>query len=66
VSKKLIGNSQGFARIVETKNGHAMSWYQYQQEKLILNLIIQLGSKQTEIVGLHGDHLKIRLQISGL
>ncbi|SFI70471.1 DUF167 family protein [Nitrosomonas sp. Nm34] len=39
-----------------------MSWYQYDGNRnLILTLYIQPGAKHTELVGLHGDALKIRL-----
>ncbi|SDW23703.1 DUF167 domain-containing protein [Nitrosomonas communis] len=39
-----------------------MSWYQYDGHcNLILTLYIQPGAKHTELVGLHGDALKIRL-----
>jgi uncharacterized protein (TIGR00251 family) len=39
-----------------------MCWYQYDGNRnLILTLYIQPGAKHTELVGLHGDALKIRL-----
>ncbi len=38
-----------------------MSWYRLQDGVLTLTLHIQPGAKKTEIVGLHGDALKIRL-----
>ncbi|AKH37532.1 MULTISPECIES: DUF167 domain-containing protein [Nitrosomonas] len=39
-----------------------MSWYQYDGNcNLILTLYIQPGAKHTELAGLHGDALKIRL-----
>lgn len=36
-------------------------WLKADGDGVILNLHIQPGAKQTEIVGLHGDALKIRL-----
>ena len=39
-----------------------MSWYQYDGNRnLILTLYIQPSAKHTELVGLHGDALKIKL-----
>jgi uncharacterized protein len=38
-----------------------MSWYTFQNEKLILNLLVQPGAKRTEIVGLHEGRLKVRI-----
>lgn len=38
-----------------------MSWYRMEGENLILTLHIQPGAKKTELAGLHGDALKIRL-----
>ncbi|SFM70900.1 DUF167 domain-containing protein [Nitrosomonas communis] len=39
-----------------------MSWYQYDSNSnLILALYIQPGAKHTELVGLHGNALKIKL-----
>jgi uncharacterized protein len=37
------------------------AWYRYQDETIILTLHIQPGAKRSEIVGLHGDALKIKL-----
>lgn len=37
------------------------SWYRYNNDKLILNLYIQPGAKCTQVVGLHGEALKIKL-----
>ena len=37
------------------------SWYRYSDGNLILTLYIQPGAKQSEIVGLHGDALKLKL-----
>ncbi len=37
-------------------------WYKYQgEETVIINLYVQPGAKRTEITGLLGDALKIRL-----
>lgn len=36
-------------------------WLRKDGDNVILNLHIQPGAKNTEIVGLHGDALKIRL-----
>ncbi len=38
-----------------------MSWFRQEGENLTLTLHIQPGAKKTEIAGLHGDALKIRL-----
>lgn len=38
-----------------------MNWYQQRDGKLTLTLHIQPGAKRTEIAGLHGDSLKIRV-----
>jgi uncharacterized protein (TIGR00251 family) len=38
-----------------------MSWYRTEGDNLILTLHVQPGAKKTEIAGLHGDALKIRL-----
>lgn len=38
-----------------------MSWYQQTSDGWIINLHIQPGAKKTEVVGLHGEALKIRL-----
>lgn len=36
-------------------------WYTQENHSIIVNLYVQPGAKCTEIVGLHGDALKIRL-----
>lgn len=38
-----------------------MSWYQQTSDGWIVSLHIQPGAKKTEVVGLHGEALKIRL-----
>ena len=38
-----------------------MSWLRVQHEGVTLTLHIQPGAKKTEVAGLHGDALKIRL-----
>lgn len=38
-----------------------MSWYRHQAEDIVLTLHIQPSAKRSEIVGLHGDALKIKL-----
>lgn len=44
-------------------SGSNSSWYTWypQEQRLRLHLHIQPGAKQTEVVGLYGDSLKIRL-----
>jgi uncharacterized protein (TIGR00251 family) len=37
------------------------AWYTCDNDTVIVNLYVQPGAKRTEIVGLHGDELKIRL-----
>lgn len=37
------------------------AWYRLQHETIILTLHIQPGAKRSEIIGLHGDALKIKL-----
>jgi uncharacterized protein (TIGR00251 family) len=37
------------------------SWYHSDGEDITLNLHVQPGAKRSEITGLHGDALKIRL-----
>lgn len=39
-----------------------MSWYRWQEGALLLDLAIQPGASQSRIAGLHGEHLKIRIQ----
>ena len=36
-------------------------WYRHDAETILLNLHVQPGAKHNEIVGLHGDALKIKL-----
>lgn len=36
-------------------------WYRYSHGNLILTLYIQPGAKSSEVMGLHGDALKIKL-----
>ena len=36
-------------------------WYRYSNGNLILTLYIQPGAKSSEVIGLHGDALKIKL-----
>ncbi|KTD10924.1 hypothetical protein Lgra_1890 [Legionella gratiana] len=36
-------------------------WYKREAESLILHLYVQPGAKKTEIVGVHENELKIRL-----
>jgi len=38
-----------------------MVWYQQKDDKVTLTLHIQPGAKRTEVAGLHGDALKIRV-----
>lgn len=38
-----------------------MAWYRRRDGKLTLTLHIQPGARRTEIAGLHGDALKIRV-----
>ena len=37
------------------------SWYRYNQGNLLLRLYVQPGAKYTQVVGLHGEALKIKL-----
>lgn len=39
-----------------------MNWYKQQNEKLIINLVVQAGAKRTEVVGLHEGRLKVRIR----
>lgn len=36
-------------------------WYREEENTIILNVYVQPGAKRTEVVGFHGDSLKIRL-----
>lgn len=36
-------------------------WYRYSHGNLILTLYIQPGAKSSEVIGLHGEALKIKL-----
>lgn len=38
-----------------------MSWYRREGESIVLMLHVQPGAKRTEVSGLHGEALKIRL-----
>ena len=38
-----------------------MNWFRKEGESIVLVLHIQPGAKRTEVVGLHGEALKIRL-----
>lgn len=38
-----------------------MAWYQIKDDRLTLSLYVQPGAKRTEVIGLHGDALKIRV-----
>jgi uncharacterized protein (TIGR00251 family) len=38
-----------------------MSWYRQEGESVVLVLHVQPGAKRTEVAGLHGEALKIRL-----
>ena len=38
-----------------------MNWYQSNREGFTLRIHAQPGAKRTEVVGLHGDCLKVRL-----
>lgn len=37
------------------------SWFRFDNDRLILTLHVQPGAKRTEVVGLHGDALKIKV-----
>jgi uncharacterized protein (TIGR00251 family) len=41
-------------------------WWRYDGQRLILELHVQPGAKRTEISGLHGERLKIRLAARAL
>jgi hypothetical protein len=38
-----------------------MSWYRQEGESIVLVLHVQPGAKRTEVSGLHGEALKVRL-----
>ncbi len=38
-----------------------MHWYRQQADTLVLTLHVQPGAKKTQVIGLHGDALKIKL-----
>lgn len=38
-----------------------MTWYRFVDDRLVLTLHIQPGAKKTEVVGLHGEALKIKV-----
>jgi uncharacterized protein (TIGR00251 family) len=38
-----------------------MSWYRQHADGLLLTLHVQPGAKKTQVIGLHGDALKIKL-----
>jgi hypothetical protein len=38
-----------------------MTWYQLREDRLTLTVHVQPGAKRTEVIGLHGDALKIRV-----
>ncbi|MDD4964945.1 MAG: DUF167 family protein [Gallionella sp.] len=38
-----------------------MSWYRPHADGLVLTLHVQPGAKKTQVIGLHGDALKIKL-----
>lgn len=37
------------------------NWYQWQGEKLVLNILLQPAARKNAIVGVHGNALKIRI-----
>lgn len=37
-------------------------WYKIEQQRIIAHVYIQPGAKHSELVGLHGDALKIRIR----
>lgn len=39
-----------------------MPWYRWQDGALLLELAIQPGASKSEVSGLHGERLKIRIQ----
>lgn len=38
-----------------------MTWYRQQADGLVLTLHVQPGAKKTQVIGPHGDALKIKL-----
>ena len=38
-----------------------MNWYQRDNEKVLLAIYVQPGAKRSEIAGLHGNELKIKI-----
>jgi len=38
-------------------------WYRSESDKTIINVYVQPGAKHTEVAGLHGNALKIRLNV---
>ena len=36
-------------------------WYQIKEDRLTLTVHVQPGARRTEVIGLHGDALKIRV-----
>lgn len=36
-------------------------WYKREMDEVIIKVYVQPGAKKTEVAGLHGDSLKIRL-----
>ncbi len=38
-------------------------WYRRELDKIIIHVYVQPGAKHTEIAGLHGNALKIRLNV---
>jgi uncharacterized protein (TIGR00251 family) len=43
------------------KGAEDMSWYKRENDTVIVNVYVQPGANRTEIVGFHGNALKIRL-----
>jgi uncharacterized protein (TIGR00251 family) len=40
------------------------NWYRLQHDELLLNLHVQPGAKCSDIIGLHGDSLKVKVAAS--
>jgi hypothetical protein len=38
-----------------------MTWFQIKEDRLTITVHVQPGAKRTEVIGLHGDALKIRV-----